>query len=679
MKFFLYIIVVTFLISSSHFAQEDDRFELSSISFAGNETFGDAELKAVIQSEENPFWFWRFLYSTISFLGSPPNYFDSTAISVDVISLKSFYSVNGFFKAEISYSFSLDTVSKAAELTYIIKENSPHTYGEVKLLGLEKLNEEITSEISEYLKYTSWERYVQEDVQKKNDGIITYLKNHGFMLARYDSTVVKIDTLNAKTDITTYFHTGRWYTYDEIKIEKDGESNSQISYELISYLSNINIGEAYSQEEISKSRIRLARTGLFTSINLSNTIKDSTSSKTQLLIKGNVGSLNELSPEVFADNEFGYFNVGVGASYTRKNFLGDARKFTIRARFRLNDITNLRFDSDLFKETLQTEVDLSAILEQPFLFSRNIAGRLEGYLKSYNISSVDYENFGANFTAAFDMPRYTFINLFNPYLRFDKLSYSIPTLVLEGDTVSVSPSTFTSSLGSEFGSTTTDDLFYPTKGRIISLITELSSANVKWDVKNLQTGQSALAIDSLGFYFKLQLTLGFYLAVSRDNLTVLGIKVKSGYIQMLSGDAALVSPNQTFFAGGSNSVRGWRGRELIPSDQLLNLFPSSLNEQYKIRGGEILVEGSFEYRRKFEEDLGFVVFTDYGNTWNEFNDIRVDQIAVAIGTGLRYYSPIAPFRIDFGFKFYDPNDMKFIFDKQFFDTMVIHFGIGEAF
>jgi len=679
MKFLFYSVALVLTLSLSHFAQEIDGYELSSINFVGNETFDDTELKAVIQSEENPFWLWRFLYSTVSFLGSPPNYFDSTAISVDIISIKSFYSVNGFFKAEIGYSFVVDTAGESAEITYYINENTPHTYGEVKLLGLEKLNEEIISDIDEFLQYPSWERYVQENVQKKNDGIISYLKNHGFMLARYDSTVVKIDTLNAKTDLTTYFNTGRWYTYDDIKIEKEGESSSQISYELISYLSNINIGDTYSEEEISKSRIRLARTGLFTSINLKGEIRDSTSSKVQLSIKGIVGSLNELSPEVFADNEFGFFNVGVGASYTRKNFLGDARKFTIRARFRLNDITNIRFDSDLFKENLQTEIDLSAILEQPFLFSRRIAGRLEGYIKSYNIYSVDYENFGANFTAAFDMPSYTFVNLFNPYLRFDKLSYSIPEFEFEGDTVTVSPSTFTSSLGSEIGSTTTDDLFYPTEGRIISLISEVSSANVKWDVKNLQTGITSLAFDSLGFYYKLQLSLGFYFAVSRDNQTVVGIKLKSGYIEMFSGDAILVSPNQTFFAGGSNSVRGWRGRELIPSDQLLNLFPSSLNEQLKIRGGNILLEGSFEYRRKFREDYGFVFFTDYGNTWNAFDDIRIDQIAVAVGTGLRYYSPIAPFRIDFGFKFYDPSDMKFIFDKEFFSTMVIHFGIGEAF
>jgi outer membrane protein insertion porin family len=680
MKIFLYIIVVTFLISSSHYAQEDDRYELSSLNFEGNDTFDDSELKAVIQSQENPFWFWRFLYSTISFLGSPPNYFDSSTISVDIISLKSFYSVNGFFKSEISYSFVVDTIGKSAEITYFINENTPHTYGNVQFSGLDNLSEEMNNALEEYVNYTNWERYVQENVQKKNDAIINYLKNNGFKLARYDSTVVKIDTLNAKADITTYFERGRWYTYDDIKIERDGESSSQVSYELIEYLSNINVGDVYREDEIAKSRIRLARTGLFSTINLSGEIRDSSSSKVQLLIKGTVGSLNELSPEVFADNEFGFFNVGVGASYTRKNFLGDARKFTIRARFRVNDISNIRFDSDLFEETFQTEVDLSAILEQPFLFSRNVAGRLEGYIKSYNISSVDYENFGANFTAAFDMPRYTFVNLFNPYLRFDRLSYSIPAFEYKGDTVTVSPSTFTSSLGSEIGSTTTDDLFYPTEGRIISLISELSSANVEWDAKNLETGLSAIAVDSLGYYYKLQVSLGFYFAVSRDNKTVLGIKMKSGYIGMLSGDAALVSPNQTFFAGGSNSVRGWRGRDLIPSNQLnTDIIPPSLNEQFRIRGGNILLEGSFEYRRKFQEEYGFVVFTDYGNTWNTFNDISLDQIAVAIGTGLRYYSPIAPFRIDFGFKFYDPADQKFIFDKQFFSTMVIHFGIGEAF
>jgi len=92
-----------------------------------------------------------------------------------------------------------------------------------------------------------------------------------------------------------------------------------------------------------------------------------------------------------------------------------------------------------------------------------------------------------------------------------------------------------------------------------------------------------------------------------------------------------------------------------------------------------LIEGSFEYRRKFEKDYGFAFFVDYGNTWNGYKGVRWNEIAVAIGTGIRYYSPIAPFRLDFGFKLYDPDDKKFIFEKSFWKTMQIHFGIGEAF
>jgi len=328
---------------------------------------------------------------------------------------------------------------------------------------------------------------VQDNVQTKNNEIITYLKNHGFMLANYDSTVIKIDTVNTKTNLSNYFTRSSWFTYNDIKIEKEGESQSEVSYDLIKYLTNINIGDPYKEDELLKSRLRLARTGLFNSINLKGVVQDTTNGKLQLLITGTVAPLNELSPEVFADNELNYFNIGVGASYVRKNFLGDARKLTIRARFRINDVTNLNFDSGLSSSTFQSEVDLSAVIEQPFLFSRVVAGRLEGFLKSYNILSVDYQNYGANFTSAIDMPSYTFINLINPYLRFDRLSYTIPELPVNDTIYSYSPKTFTSSLGAEIGSRNTDDLFYPTEGRIISLISEISSANVQYDIRNLQT------------------------------------------------------------------------------------------------------------------------------------------------------------------------------------------------
>ena len=679
MKFLFYIISLILIFNVCHFAQEEDRIELSSISFVGNETFSDADLKAVIQSEESPMWFWTFLNS-FTFLGSPPNYFDSSSISIDLISLKSFYAVNGFFKTEINYSFEIDTLGKSADLTYNIKEHSPFGYNTVQFPGLEKLNDWIKSNIAEYMEYFDSERYSQEKVQQKNDDIITYLKNNGYMFATYDSSIVKIDTSKSKVDLLNYFTTESFYRYSDIQIEKTGDASAEVSYDLIKYITNINVGDTYREDEISKSRLRLARTGLFSSINLKGVSQDSIAGKAKLQITGAVTPLNELSPQIFADNELGYFNLGIGASYVRKNFLGDARKLTIRASFRINDIANIDLNSDYFFDALQSEVELSTIIEQPFLFSRNVAGRLEFYLKSYNIESVDYQNYGANFNSVVDMPSYTFINLLSPYLRFDRLYYNIPYFEFEGNPTTVSPRTFTTSLGAEIGSANTDDLFFPREGRIISLITEFSSSNVKWDAKNLNTDEVILNVDSVGLYLKFQLTWGSYYKVSRDKNSIFALKLKSGYIQMLSGTPALVSPNQTFFAGGSNSVRGWKSRELIPPDDYYgNLFPPSLNEELKIRGGTFLLEGSFEFRRRFEEDFGYVLFLDYGNTWNGADQFRWDDVAVAIGTGFRYYSPIAPFRIDFGFKLYDPKDLTYIYEVPFLETMVINFGIGEAF
>jgi len=678
MKFHVYIFTLVLLFNLSAFAQEEDKIELSSINFEGNATFSNADLKAVIQSKENPFWLWRFLNS-FTFLGSPPNYFDSSFVSIDVISLKSFYAVNGFFKAEISYSFVIDTLGKSADLTYTINENSTFTYNVVQFPGLGKLSDWIKSNIVEYKSYPNDERYSQDNVQKKNDEIVAYLKNNGYMFAMYDSSIVKIDTINSKVDLFNYFTTGRFYTYTDIKIEKNGESSSQVSYNLIKYITNINVGDTYKENEISKSRLRLARTSLFSSINLKGDSLADAPGRAQLKITGTVTPLNELSPEVFADNESNNFNIGVGASYVRKNFLGDARKLTIRASFKVNNISDINFSSQYFSETFQSQVELSAIAEQPFLFSRNIAGRLELYLKSYNIETVDYQNYGANFNSVFDMPSYTFINLLSPYIRFDRLNYTIDSLSEEYS--SVSPSSLTSSLGTELGSTKTNDLFFPTDGNNTSLITELSSTKVHWNFYR-NTDQSYHTLDSLGYYLKLQLTVAYYFSISRDDNSIFATKFKSGFIQMLSGGQGLVAPNQTFFAGGSNSVRGWKSRELIPPDpgpDSLFLFPPSLNEQLKIRGGTFLIEGSFEFRRRFEKDFGYVLFLDYGNTWNGPDQFQWNQVAVAIGTGFRYYSAIAPFRIDFGFKLYDPKDLKYIYEVPFLETMVINFGIGEAF
>src|SRR3989304_10472823 len=312
-------------------AQQTKPYELSSVNITGSGEFSETELKKIIQSKESPFWLWKFLDSFTPF-GSSPTYFDSTAVTVDLVSLKSFYASNGFFETDFDYSYKIDTSSRTAELNYFIKDGKPFTYGKIVVHGFENLSL-IRSLTSRYTSLSSTERFNQGKLASHMDQVLSILKNNGFMLTSFDSTIIIIDTLKKKTALDIYFSPGNRYSYSEIRVEKNGEGKNLVSDDLIKYVANINVDQIYSEEEIAKSRLRLARTGLFNTINLKGVVDDTLGNKVPLSIFGDIGIMNELSPEVFIDNEFNTSNIGLGLSYTRKNFFGDARKLTLSTRF----------------------------------------------------------------------------------------------------------------------------------------------------------------------------------------------------------------------------------------------------------------------------------------------------------------------------------------------------------
>jgi outer membrane protein assembly factor BamA len=64
----------------------------------------------------------------------------------------------------------------------------------------------------------------------------------------------------------------------------------------------------------------------------------------------------------------------------------------------------------------------------------------------------------------------------------------------------------------------------------------------------------------------------------------------------------------------------------------------------------------------------------------------VDDVALAAGVGFRYDTFFGPFRIDYGFRVYnpaEPNGQQWIVDRKFLGQTlkegIIHFGIGHAF
>lgn len=330
-------------------------------------------------------------------------------------------------------------------------------------------------------------------------------------------------------------------------------------------------------------------------------------------------------------------------------------------------------------------------MEQPFLFGRAILTSTEIYLSSKTFSDFSENSYGGRQKFDFEMPPYTFVTLFRPFISYDVAEReNITRIDLNGIQLDLTETDYslTPGIGVELGSSKTDDILFPTTGSYLFFTPELfhSRTDIKY-VLRLITDQ-ILQADSneVGniYFYRLQTGLSNYLPLSDDRTTVFASKLRIGYSQPITGSDnpkvsanELIPPNKTFYAGGSNSVRGWKSRELIPKDSVE--YYGYTTETDAIRGGTFWFEGSFEMRQKLNEYLGYAVFADYGNTWNGWKNVRIDEIAVAIGMGIRVYTPIAPFRLDFGTKFYNPEDQKTIFRKNFLDNLTIHFGIGEAF
>lgn len=667
--------LILICINQVSFAQEYDKYELSKINFVGNNYFSSSTLSDVIFLKESPAWLWKFLNSISSSIGKEPIYFDSLIIRDDLRALSDYYNNNGFFKSKVSYFYEIDTSKKEVTLTYQIQEGYFSTYRKIDLLGLNNLPSEYKSEIKNMLSIDSTKRFQQSVVKENINSIINFLQNNGYMLGKFDSTLVYRDTINYKADLEIYFNANNKYAISSIFVEKSGEGSPSVESDLLVDIVGIKKGDLYSLEKHRQSQVRLFRTGLFNSISVLPSIQDTSGNWVPLKISGNIGAMNELAPEIIMNNQQNTFNLGLGLSYARKNFLGDARKLTLNGSFGLEDFFQVNFGR-LFKNfsindtSLIGYVETRLRIEQPYFLNKPIFGILEGYFNITKENLLRSRVYGAKLSFEFEMPTYTFISFLTTYYNLEVVDVNVDLsrTGLAAYFKNFQLNSTLSVIGADIRSSKVDNPLFPSTGHNLSVIIE--EANffpfLVSKIFNYKYNRTS--------FYKSLFTFSWYALSNKRKTSVFALKFKTGYIQAYSGSNSNIPETRKFFSGGSNSIRGWRARELRPET-----FSYFVTIPVVNLGGNFLLEGSLEFRRKFSESMGFALFLDYGNTFSGYKEFRFDMLTVAAGTGIRYYTDFAPFRIDFGFKTYDPYVKKNMFKRRLIDIMEFHFGIGEAF
>lgn len=107
-----------------------------------------------------------------------------------------------------------------------------------------------------------------------------------------------------------------------------------------------------------------------------------------------------------------------------------------------------------------------------------------------------------------------------------------------------------------------------------------------------------------------------------------------------------LSIDERFFVGGMNTVRGFDPLSLGPKDENGNVIGGNK---------ELIFNAEYLFPLVKEASLRGVLFFDAGNAFGENEVYDVENLRTSVGYGVRWYSPIGPLRLEWGYNL-NPRD-----------------------
>lgn len=168
--------------------------------------------------------------------------------------------------------------------------------------------------------------------------------------------------------------------------------------------------------------------------------------------------------------------------------------------------------------------------------------------------------------------------------------------------------------------------------------------------------------------------------------------VVSPQVGVTGQQVRFVPPEERFYAGGPNSVRGYSQNELGPVVRVATATDTLTSPT----GGDALFVANAEWRFPlpiFSGRATGAVFVDAGQVFNrESEQIALRRVRFTPGAGMRIASPLGPVRLDIAFNPYAPVAAP-LYDQQtlqvlqaayqptvsFLGRFRIHFSVGQAF
>lgn len=225
-----------------------------------------------------------------------------------------------------------------------------------------------------------------------------------------------------------------------------------------------------------------------------------------------------------------------------------------------------------------------------------------------------------------------------------------------------------------------DNSFYTIRAKVEAAGGLLDLIMNRVSDKEGHTGKRTLFDVEYSQYIKTELDFVKYWDIGRQQ--IIAIRLFGG-LAVPYGNANSIPFSRSYFSGGSNDNRGWQSYRLGPGKS------GGIND---FNEANMKLFFSTEYRFNITGKWNGAFFVDASNIWNVFDNIEdknytfngvssLKDLAVSSGFGIRYDFSFFVFRLDMGFKTYDPSiySKRKWFGEFSFKESVLNVGINYPF
>jgi outer membrane protein assembly complex protein YaeT len=661
--------------SAAPLAAQQDQLVVRQLSFSGNRAITDDVLASAIATT-NSSWFARsWLFRWLG-LGAK-RYFDPQEFRRDVVRLGVLYKRSGYYEAEI------DTLIRRTPediyITFNITEGPPIVVTSFSVTGMDSLRPRWRELALQDLPLEQGDPFNRYAMQASADTITRRLRDHGFPSATI-FTGFDANTPARTASVSLDVSPGQRAFIGRIRVV----GVQRIDSSLVRQLLVARPGRRYSQEELFQSQRNLYESDLFrfVSVNIDSANFQPNSDSVPLLVQVNEGKRRRIRGGLgYATNDC--FRGALG--WTSRDFLGGGRILDLTSRLSKVGVgapldwglaDNIcRASRDDTVGSAKANFYLGASVRRPAFLSPNNAITVSVFGERRSEYKVYLrQETGASIALTRSTPR-----------RRNPLSLTY--------TVSYGRTEATAQSFCSFFNACTPDVIEPLRrNRVLATIT--ASGNFPRVNSQIDPTRGSLAAvevthssrfigsSALQQFTRFVGGMAWYRPLTRD--VVLSWRIRGGVIfsptlDVASGTGAFIPPEQRFYAGGANDVRGFERNELgpvvyvVPQSHVDSasaaggpLDPDSV--RVAATGGNTLAVANVELRVPspvLSSRVRLAAFVDAGGVWQRGPNERTAVIRVTPGLGLRVATPLGPARLDVAYNPYklQPGAL-FQFDEQ---------------